>query len=136
MATRPMRLLVGPIEIQGSPGIGPSRTIPEYGPPFFSPKYFPIHIMYYQFRKADRPAIRDTNHPFSVPNHKRTKKTGSFFQGIVLFERLFYYILIRVRYVLYIGPTTLVGNFRFLNGKNNIKLKISGCVQNVLLYYL
>ena len=51
------------------------RTIPEYGPPFFSPKYFPIHIMYYQIQKADRPAIRDTDHPFSVPNHKRTRKT-------------------------------------------------------------
>ena len=52
------------------------RTIPEYGPPFFSPKYFPIHIMYYQIQKADRPAIRDTDHPFSVPNHKRTRKNG------------------------------------------------------------
>ena len=51
------------------------RTIPEYGPPFVSPKYFPIHIMYYQIQKADRPAIRDTDHPFSVPNHKRTRKT-------------------------------------------------------------
>ena len=27
--------------------------------------------MYYQIQKADRPAIRDTDHPFSVPNHKR-----------------------------------------------------------------
>ena len=51
------------------------RTIPEYGPPFFSPKYFPIHIMYYQIHKADWPAIRDTDHLFSVPNHKRTRKT-------------------------------------------------------------
>ena len=51
------------------------RTIPEYTPPFFSPKYFPIHIMYYQIQKADRPAIRDTDHTFSVPNHKRTRKT-------------------------------------------------------------
>ena len=51
------------------------RTIPEYGPTFFRPKYFPIHIMYYQIQKADRPAIRDTDHPFSVPNHKRTRKT-------------------------------------------------------------
>ena len=50
------------------------RTIPEYGPPFFSSKYFPIHIMYYQIQKADRPAIWDTDHPFSVPNHKRTRK--------------------------------------------------------------
>ena len=31
--------------------------------------------MYYQIQKADRPAIRDTDHPFSVPNHKRTRKT-------------------------------------------------------------
>ena len=51
------------------------RTIPEYGPPFFSPKYFPIHIMYYQIQKADRPAIQDTDHPFSVLNHKRSRKT-------------------------------------------------------------
>ena len=51
------------------------RTIPEYGPPFFSPKYFPIHIMYSQIQKADRPAIRDTDHPFSVSNHKRIRKT-------------------------------------------------------------
>ena len=49
------------------------RTIPEYGPPFFSPKYFPIHIMYYQIQKADRPRFTDL--PFSVPNHKRTRKT-------------------------------------------------------------
>ena len=51
------------------------RTIPEYRPPFYSPKYFPIHIMYRQIQKANRPAIRDTDHPFSVPNHKRTRKT-------------------------------------------------------------
>ena len=51
------------------------RAIPEYGPPFFSPEYFTIHIMYYQIQKADRPAIRDTDHPFSVSNHKRTRKT-------------------------------------------------------------
>ena len=31
--------------------------------------------MYYQIQKADRPAIRDTDHPFRVPNHKRTRKT-------------------------------------------------------------
>ena len=47
----------------------------EYGPLFFSPKYFPVYIMYYQIQKADRPAIRVTDHPFSVPNHKRTRKT-------------------------------------------------------------
>ena len=58
------------------------RTIPEYGPPFFSPKYFPIHIMYYQIQKADRPAIRDTDHPFSVPNHERTRKTDQWRPGI------------------------------------------------------
>ena len=51
------------------------RTIPEYEPPFFSPKYFPIHIMYNQIQKADRLAIRDTDHHFSVSNHKRTRKT-------------------------------------------------------------
>ena len=31
--------------------------------------------MYYQIQKADRPAIRDTDQPFSVPNHKSTQKT-------------------------------------------------------------
>ena len=31
--------------------------------------------MYYQIQKADQPAIRDTDHPFSVPNHKKTQKT-------------------------------------------------------------
>ena len=50
------------------------RTIPEYGPPFFSPKYFSIHIMYNQIQNADRPAIWDTDHPFSVLNHERTRK--------------------------------------------------------------
>ena len=48
---------------------------PEYGPLFFSPIFFPIHIIYYQIQKADRPAIRGTDHPFPVPNHKRTRKT-------------------------------------------------------------
>ena len=51
------------------------RTILEYGPPFFIPKYFSIHILYYHIQRADRPAIRDTDHPFSVPNRKRTRKT-------------------------------------------------------------
>ena len=51
------------------------RTIPEYGPPLAGPKVFPIHIMYYQIQKADRPLTRDTDHSFPVPNHKRTKKT-------------------------------------------------------------
>ena len=50
------------------------RNIPEYGQSFDCPKFFPIHIMYYQIQKADRPAIRDTNHPFSVPNYKRSQK--------------------------------------------------------------
>ena len=50
-------------------------TIPEYGPPIFSPKFVPIHIMYYYIQKANRPAIRDRDHPFSVPNHKRTRRT-------------------------------------------------------------
>ena len=31
--------------------------------------------MYHQIQKADRPAIRDTDHPFSVRNHKKIRKT-------------------------------------------------------------
>ena len=31
--------------------------------------------MYYQIQKGDRPVILDTDHPLSVPNHKRNKKT-------------------------------------------------------------
>ena len=31
--------------------------------------------MYYQIQKVDPPAIRDTDHPFSVPNKKKTRKT-------------------------------------------------------------
>ena len=50
------------------------RTIPEYGSPLASPNFFPIHIMYYEIQKADRPAIRDTDHLFSVLNYKRTQK--------------------------------------------------------------
>ena len=63
--------------IQWRPGMDrlTKRTIPEYRPPFFNPKFFPIHIMYYQIQKVDRPVIRDMDHPFSVPNHKRTRKT-------------------------------------------------------------
>ena len=33
---------------------------------FSQSQFFPIHIMPYQIQKADRPAIRDTDHPFSV----------------------------------------------------------------------
>ena len=65
-------------------------TIPEYGPPFFSPNFFPIYIKYYQIQKADRPAIRDTDHPFSVPNHKilekqtpKAKKNHSHFYSLM-----------------------------------------------------
>ena len=50
------------------------RTIPEYGPLLSSPNFFSIHIMFYQTQKADRPAIRETDHPVSVSNHKSTKK--------------------------------------------------------------
>ena len=31
--------------------------------------------MYYQIQKADQPTIRDTDHPFSIPNQKKTQKT-------------------------------------------------------------
>ena len=37
--------------------------------------FVPIHIMYYQIQKADQPTIRDTDHPFSIPNQKKTQKT-------------------------------------------------------------
>ena len=51
------------------------RTASQSGPSrntdLLFPKYSLIHIMYYQIQKVDRPAIRDTDHPFSVPNHKR-----------------------------------------------------------------
>ena len=47
-------------------------TIPKYGPPLASPKFFPIR--YYQIQKGDRPASQDTDHSFSVSNHKKTKK--------------------------------------------------------------
>ena len=65
------------VKYSGDPILGrlTKRTIPEYGPPLASPKFVPIHIMYCQIQKADRPAIRDTDHAFSVPNYKRTKKT-------------------------------------------------------------
>ena len=53
------------------------RTIPEYGPPFFSPKYFPIHIMYSQIQKADRPAIRDTDPLFQFQIIKGFEKRTS-----------------------------------------------------------
>ena len=47
-------------------------TILEYGPPSASPIFFLIHMMYYQIQKADRPEIRDTDHPSSILNHKNT----------------------------------------------------------------
>ena len=52
------------------------RTIPEYGPPFFSPKYFPIHIhvMYYQIQKADRPQFGTQTTLFQSQIIIRTKK--------------------------------------------------------------
>ena len=32
--------------------------------------------MYYQIQKAERPAIRDTDHPFTVPNQRRTQNAA------------------------------------------------------------
>ena len=53
--------------LQWRPGIGPPHKANLFS--------VPIHKMYYHVQKADRPTIRDTDHPFSVPNHRRTRKT-------------------------------------------------------------
>ena len=53
-----------------------SRTASQSGPPEIRTKFFPIYIIYYQIQKADRPAIRDTDHPFQSQIIKGLKKTG------------------------------------------------------------
>ena len=60
--------------------------------------------MYYQIQKADRPAILDTDHPFSVANHKRTRKTDQQDKIIHTFTVIYAWIRDQLRLDLLMGP--------------------------------
>ena len=80
------------------------RTIPEYGPPFFSPKYFPAHIMYIRFRKGTDPRFGSRTTLFS-PKSQKDPKNGPAKKKITLLQLYTHQLTDELRLDSLMGPT-------------------------------